>query len=93
MDRVLLDTRWCRSVTTVAILPVTKNETLLTLCNVWPGPNNMNMAFVLHVSPGKWDLPSIDPSCLAAIIFLQLAIPGKFSILECSNPDTSPSGR
>ncbi|KAF8350573.1 hypothetical protein F5887DRAFT_939941 [Amanita rubescens] len=51
------------------------------------------MAIVLHVSPGKWGLPSIDPSCLAAIIFLQLTIPGKFSVLECSNPDTSPSGQ
>ena len=48
---------------------------------------------VLHVWPGRWDLPSIDPSCLTAILYLQLAIPGHFCISECTNPDLSPTGQ
>lgn len=47
---------------------------------------------VLHVYPGKWDLPSIDPASLAAVLYLQLAIPHRFSVIECANPDESPSG-
>jgi len=47
---------------------------------------------VLHIWPGQWDLPSFDPPCLAAVLYLQLAIPGKFRIVENSNPDSSPSG-
>ncbi|KAF8892459.1 outer mitochondrial membrane transport complex protein-domain-containing protein [Infundibulicybe gibba] len=49
--------------------------------------------FNLYVWPGRWELPSIDPNCLAAVLYLQLAIPGKFSIVECANPDLSPSGQ
>ncbi|RDB21146.1 Metaxin-3 [Hypsizygus marmoreus] len=48
---------------------------------------------VLNIWPSKWGLPSIDPSCLAAVMYLQQAIPGKFSIAECSNPDLSPTGQ
>ncbi|KAJ6597089.1 hypothetical protein DFH09DRAFT_1133656 [Mycena vulgaris] len=49
---------------------------------------------VLHIWPGQleWGLISIDPPCLAAALHLQLAIPGKFSISYCTNPDLSPSG-
>lgn len=47
----------------------------------------------LHVWPGKWGLPSFDPTCLATILYFQLVLPGAFSILECNNPDISPSGR
>ncbi|KAI0064474.1 hypothetical protein BV25DRAFT_1800262 [Artomyces pyxidatus] len=47
----------------------------------------------LHVWPAKWDLPSIEPSSLAAILYLQLAIPGRFAVQECTNPDISPSGQ
>ncbi|KAJ7444903.1 hypothetical protein FB451DRAFT_1104641 [Mycena latifolia] len=47
---------------------------------------------VLHIWPGQWGLLSIDPSCLAAALHLQLAIPGKFRISYCTNPDLSPSG-
>ncbi|KAF8623482.1 hypothetical protein AX15_006265 [Amanita polypyramis BW_CC] len=50
-------------------------------------------SIVLYVLPGQWGLPSIDPSCLAAIIFLQLTVPGKFCISDCSNPDASPTGQ
>jgi hypothetical protein len=46
----------------------------------------------LYVWNGKWDLPSIEPDCLAAILYLQLAFPGDFDIVECTNPDLSPSG-
>ncbi|KAF8637355.1 hypothetical protein AX17_002854 [Amanita inopinata Kibby_2008] len=48
---------------------------------------------VLHVLPGNWGLPSIDPPCLAAVVYCQLTIPGKFSISECTNPDFSPTGQ
>ncbi|KAF8969846.1 Tom37 C-terminal domain-containing protein [Flammula alnicola] len=48
---------------------------------------------VLHIWPGQWELPSFDPLCLAAVLYLQLAVPGKFSITECSNPDSSPTGQ
>jgi sorting and assembly machinery component 37 len=47
----------------------------------------------LHIWPSKWDLPSIEPSCIAAALYLQLAVPGRFSIQECTDPDASPSGR
>ncbi|PPQ63064.1 hypothetical protein CVT24_005919 [Panaeolus cyanescens] len=47
----------------------------------------------LHVWPSRWNLPSYDPPCLAAIIYLQLAIPGKFRVIECRNPDESPTGQ
>ncbi|EIM90362.1 uncharacterized protein STEHIDRAFT_93301 [Stereum hirsutum FP-91666 SS1] len=48
---------------------------------------------VLHIYPGKWDLPSIDPASLASVLYLQLAIPHRFSVIECANPDESPSGQ
>ncbi|KAG0699643.1 outer mitochondrial membrane transport complex protein-domain-containing protein [Suillus ampliporus] len=47
----------------------------------------------LHIWPSRWNLPSIDPSCVAAVFYLQLAIPGKFEVVECTNPDVSPSGK
>ncbi|CAE7168535.1 unnamed protein product [Rhizoctonia solani] len=49
--------------------------------------------FVLHIWPAQWDLPSIDPQCIAAILFLQLTFPGRYSIVECTDPDQSPSGQ
>ncbi|KXN92218.1 hypothetical protein AN958_08671 [Leucoagaricus sp. SymC.cos] len=54
---------------------------------------NTSPAFILYVWPGQWDLPSVDPLCLAAVLYLQLALPGEFSISECNNPDISPSGQ
>ena len=47
---------------------------------------------VLHVWPGNWNLASIDPQCLAAILYVQLNWPGSFEIVECTDPDLSPSG-
>ncbi|KAG1827166.1 outer mitochondrial membrane transport complex protein-domain-containing protein [Suillus subaureus] len=46
----------------------------------------------LHIWPSRWNLPSIDPTCIAAVFYLQLTIPGKFEVVECTNPDVSPSG-
>lgn len=46
----------------------------------------------IHVWPGKWDLPSFDPACLEAILYLQFTFPGHFSIVEEINPDLSPTG-
>ncbi|KAL1758357.1 hypothetical protein FB107DRAFT_207506 [Schizophyllum commune] len=51
------------------------------------------MAPTLYVWPGEWGLPSMDPSCLAAILYLQLALPGKFTVSHCMNPDLSPTGQ
>lgn len=48
---------------------------------------------VLHVWPGRWDLPTIDASCLEAILFLQFAFPGLYSLVETADPDQSPSGQ
>ncbi|KAL5532569.1 hypothetical protein ACEPAF_4343 [Sanghuangporus sanghuang] len=48
---------------------------------------------VLHVWPGRWDLPTFTPPCLASILYLQLALPGKFIVEECTNPDISPDGQ
>lgn len=48
---------------------------------------------VLHVWPGRWDLPSIDVSCLEAILYLQLAFPGHYALVETADPDQSPSGQ
>ncbi|KAG1772797.1 outer mitochondrial membrane transport complex protein-domain-containing protein [Suillus occidentalis] len=47
----------------------------------------------LHIWPNRWNLPSIDPTCIAAVFYLQLTIPGKFEVVECTNPDVSPSGK
>ncbi|KAK0228654.1 hypothetical protein IW262DRAFT_630747 [Armillaria fumosa] len=47
---------------------------------------------VLYIWPGQWGLHSFEPMCLAAVIFLQLSIPGKFSVVECTNPELSPTG-
>ncbi|THH17533.1 hypothetical protein EW146_g3295 [Bondarzewia mesenterica] len=46
----------------------------------------------LHIWPAQWDLPSIEPASLAAVLYLQLSIPGGFNVVECANPDLSPSG-
>ncbi|TDL21568.1 hypothetical protein BD410DRAFT_789689 [Rickenella mellea] len=40
-----------------------------------------------------WPSPFLEPHSLAALLLLQLSIPGHFSIEETANPDTSPSGQ
>ena len=46
----------------------------------------------LHIWPAKWDLPSMEPASLAAVLYLQLSIPGRFRVVESTDPDLSPSG-
>ncbi|KAF9013975.1 hypothetical protein BDQ17DRAFT_1341840 [Cyathus striatus] len=47
----------------------------------------------LYIWPGQWGLPSFDPMCLAAVLELQLAVPGKFRLVHCNSPDASPAGQ
>ncbi|KAI6045715.1 hypothetical protein EDC04DRAFT_2634553 [Pisolithus marmoratus] len=49
-------------------------------------------SYVLHVWPSQWGLQSLDPSCLAAIMYLQLSMAGKFQVAESCDPDMSPNG-
>ncbi|VDC06646.1 unnamed protein product [Peniophora sp. CBMAI 1063] len=46
----------------------------------------------LHIWPAQWGLPSLDAECLATLMHLQLAIPGRFAVVECTDPDQSPTG-
>lgn len=57
------------------------------MSDILPAPG-----IVLHIWPGRWDLPSFDPLCLAAVLYMQATIPGKFRLVECSNSDSSPTG-
>jgi hypothetical protein len=65
-----------------------------------PGPGYRPGSFMtetqalveLHVWPAAFNLPSIDPSCLAAVLYLQLVIPGRYLLFESTTPDNSPSG-
>jgi len=50
------------------------------------------MALKLYSWPHLWNLPSFDADCLAVILYLQLAFPTNYSIVECTDPDISPSG-
>jgi sorting and assembly machinery component 37 len=53
---------------------------------------NRSTELVLHVWPSQWELPSLDPQCIAAVLYMQLTFPGRYSIVECTDPDQSPSG-
>ncbi|TFK42429.1 outer mitochondrial membrane transport complex protein-domain-containing protein [Crucibulum laeve] len=55
--------------------------------------NPVSERIVLYIWAGQWSLPSFDPLCLATVLFLQVAIPGQFSIAECNDPDLSPTGQ
>jgi len=46
----------------------------------------------LHIWPARWDLPSLDAECLSTLLYVQLAIPGRFTVSESTNPDQSPTG-
>ncbi|KAI0321659.1 hypothetical protein OF83DRAFT_1161721 [Amylostereum chailletii] len=50
-------------------------------------------ALTLYVWPSKWDLPSFETECLSTLLYLQLAIPDRFSVVESANPDHSPTGQ
>ncbi|KIY43593.1 hypothetical protein FISHEDRAFT_53046, partial [Fistulina hepatica ATCC 64428] len=48
---------------------------------------------VLHVWPAQWSLPSTDPSCLSAIMLMNVAAPKQLRISEGLFPSVSPSGQ
>ena len=48
---------------------------------------------VLHIWPKTEQNLSLDPTCVAALLYLQLAIPNLFELDYTTNPDLSPSGR
>ena len=48
---------------------------------------------VLHIWPKTEQNLSLDPTCVAALLYLQLAIPNQFELDYTANPDLSPSGR
>lgn len=48
---------------------------------------------VLYIWPSIENVPSYDPACLTALLFLQIAIKGRFTVEYCADPDASPSGR
>lgn len=50
------------------------------------------MALTLYSWPHLWNLPTFDADCLAVILYLQLVFPANYSIVECTDPDISPSG-
>ena len=57
-----------------------------------PSPSPGHRPVNLHVWPNHGDLLSFDVASIAALLFLQLTIPGQFSLSYCANPDLSPSG-
>ncbi|GES99955.1 metaxin-1 isoform X2 [Rhizophagus clarus] len=48
--------------------------------------------FTLYVWGPGWDLPSIDPGCLTVIVYFQLLVSVEWGIIECNNPNISPTG-
>ncbi|EKM55137.1 uncharacterized protein PHACADRAFT_120191 [Phanerochaete carnosa HHB-10118-sp] len=48
---------------------------------------------VLHIWPKTEQNLSLDPACVAALLYLQLAIPNQFELDYTTDPDLSPSGR
>ncbi|KAG9019568.1 hypothetical protein FRB90_000476 [Tulasnella sp. 427] len=75
-------------------LPITTSSKKDRLINLLETPKLPDLtADELYVWPGAWNLPSIDSQCLIAILYLQLSFPGRFTIVECANPDISPLGQ
>jgi len=54
---------------------------------------SLSPELILHVWPGRWDLPSIDLACLEAITYLQLTCPGHYALIETTDPDLSSTGQ
>ncbi|KAG9293878.1 hypothetical protein G9A89_019216 [Geosiphon pyriformis] len=46
----------------------------------------------LFIWGSSWDLPSIDPACLAIITCLQIFFSDEWGVIECNNPGLSPTG-
>ncbi|KAL7416206.1 hypothetical protein BDY24DRAFT_258274 [Mrakia frigida] len=53
----------------------------------------MALPLTLHVFSGSWSLPSVDPASINAACYLQLAFPGRWSLCESNDPDSSPNGQ
>ncbi|KIP12234.1 hypothetical protein PHLGIDRAFT_98144 [Phlebiopsis gigantea 11061_1 CR5-6] len=48
---------------------------------------------VLHIWPRTEHLHSLDPTCISALLYLNLLIPTGYSVDYTHNPDSSPSGQ
>lgn len=55
-------------------------------------PSLASRDLVLHVWPKYGDALSFDAVSVAALLYVQLALPGQFAIAYCANPDLSPTG-
>ncbi len=52
------------------------------------------MVWELHVWGPAFSLPSIDPSCLAAIAYFTQAVPkGQWALVASNDPTLSPTSR
>lgn len=47
----------------------------------------------LHIWPQYENTLSFDVSSVAALLYTQLTIPGRFAVAYTANPDSAPSGR
>ncbi|KAL1947877.1 hypothetical protein VTO73DRAFT_13601 [Trametes versicolor] len=56
-------------------------------------PSLASRDLVLHVWPKYGDALSFDAVSVAALLYVQLALPGQFAIAYCANPDLSPTGQ
>ncbi|KAI0086169.1 Tom37 C-terminal domain-containing protein [Irpex rosettiformis] len=48
---------------------------------------------VLHIWPKTEFSLSLDPACIASLLYLQTYIPEQYEVEFCANPDLSPSGQ
>lgn len=55
--------------------------------------NPFTPPLVLHIWPSYESALSIEPECVASLLYLQLCVPGRYTVEYCNNPDLSPSGR
>ncbi|EIW60369.1 uncharacterized protein TRAVEDRAFT_145706 [Trametes versicolor FP-101664 SS1] len=56
-------------------------------------PSLASRDLVFHVWPKYGDALSFDAVSVAALLYVQLALPGQFAIAYCANPDLSPTGQ
>jgi sorting and assembly machinery component 37 len=53
---------------------------------------SQKQTYRLHIWPKTDSSLSLDPSCVAALLFLQIYVPGQFEVEYSANPDLSPTG-
>ncbi|KAJ3535183.1 hypothetical protein NM688_g7015 [Phlebia brevispora] len=58
-----------------------------------PAPKSAASALTLYIWPPYESALSIDPSCVAALLYLQAVFPGHFAVVHSNDPDASPSGQ